>query len=83
VGCHGLVAQPLGGAVALAPGAAVAFDQRREWALPARPEHPRKQRLVPVAEIFEVFHVEIARLGLRLGVEDCSRHGITGFRDRY
>src|SRR5262245_51542899 len=41
---HGFMAQALGGAVAQTPGAAVAFDQRRKWPLPARPEYAREQR---------------------------------------
>src|SRR5215510_9275468 len=68
---HGFMAQALGGAVAQTPGTAVAFDQRRKRPLPARPEYAREQRLVAVAEILDVLHVEF----MGLDVEGCSRHG--------
>jgi hypothetical protein len=55
----------------LGPGAAVAFDQRREWPLPSRTEYTREQRLVAMAEVLDVLHVEF----MGSGFEDCSRHG--------
>ena len=72
---HGLVAQPLGQAVALAPGAAVALDQRRERPLAFRLEHAREQRLVAVAEVLDVLDVEVMRLCVKFGIQGCSRHG--------
>ncbi len=61
----------LGGAVAHTPGTAVAFDQRRKRPLPARLEYAREQRLVAVADVFDVLHVEL----MGSGFEHCSRHG--------
>ncbi len=49
----------------------MAFDQRREWPLPSRPENTGEQRLVAVAEVLDVLHVEC----MGLDVEGCSRHG--------
>jgi hypothetical protein len=69
--CHGLVAQALGGAVAQAPSAAMAFDQRRERPLPVRSEHAGEQRLIAVAEVLDVLHVEF----MGFDIEDCCRHG--------
>ena len=71
VGRHVFVAQRFGQAVALAPGAAVAFDQSRKRPLPARLIHPRQQRLVAVAEIFDILDVEIG--GFRF--QGRGRHG--------
>jgi hypothetical protein len=39
------------------------FDDERERPLTARLKEPRQQRLVPVAEIFNVFCLDIIRLG--------------------
>jgi hypothetical protein len=66
------VAQALGGAVAQAPGATVALDQRRKRSLPARLEHAREQRLVAVAQVLDIVHVEF--MGC-FGIKDCSGHG--------
>src|SRR5262245_32167173 len=68
---HGFMAQALGGAVAQTPGTTVAFDQRRERPLPSWPENTGEQRLVAVAEVLDVLHVEF----MGLDVEGCSRHG--------
>ncbi len=73
---HGLVAQPLVGAVAHAPGAAVHLDQRRKRPLAARTEHARQQRLVAVAKVLDVLDVELMWLRVEeLGIADCSCHG--------
>ena len=42
----------------------MAFDQRRKRPLASRPEDARQQRLVAVAEIFDILDVELMRLGL-------------------
>src|SRR5580704_14161076 len=47
----------LGLAVGQAPGAAVDLDQRRERPLAPRLEHSRQQRLVAVAQIFDVIGI--------------------------
>jgi hypothetical protein len=79
---HGLVAQPLRGPVAQAPGAAVALDQRREWPLAARPEHAGEQRLVAMAEVLDVLHIEFMCLGVEdFGIQDCSCHGQAPVRE--
>ena len=59
---HVFVAHLLGEAVALAPRAAVALDQRRKRTRTFGGVDPRQQRLVAVAEILDFLHVEI--LGL-------------------
>ena len=59
-----LVAHLVGQAVGQAPGAAVQVDQRRERPVAARLEHARQQRLVAVAEIFDVLHVEFVGPGI-------------------
>ena len=51
-----------------APGAAVALNQRREWARPARLVHAGQQRLVAVTEVFDVLHVEL----MGSGFEHCT-----------
>ena len=69
---HVFVAQLLGGAVAHAPGAAVAFDHGRERPRAARLVDARQQRLVAVAQVFDIVDVELGGLGF----EDCSSgHG--------
>jgi hypothetical protein len=69
---HVLVTQLLGMAIAHAPGAAMAFDHGRERARAFRLVDGRQQRLVAVAQVFDVFDVE----GGRRGFEDCSSgHG--------
>src|SRR5215510_3084132 len=57
------------------PGAAMALDERRERPCPARPEHASEQRHLAVAEVFDILHVEVMRLGL----EDCGGHGQPSF----
>jgi hypothetical protein len=67
------MAQALGIAIARAPGAAMAFNHRREGTLAPRPKYAGKQRFAAVAEIFDIVHVEF----MRSGIERCSRHGGT------
>ena len=67
---HGLVAKLLGEPVLRAPAAAVALDQRRKRPLPARLVHARQQRLVAMAEVLHILHVEF----LRLGIYHCHGH---------
>ena len=59
-----LVADLVGVAVGEAPGAAVQIDQRRERPVAARLVHLRQQRLVAVAEILDVLHVEFVGPGV-------------------
>jgi len=70
---HRLVAKLFGQAILQAPGAAVALHQRREGPLAFGLEHACKQRLVAVAEIFDVVHVELGRSG----IEGCIGHGLS------
>jgi hypothetical protein len=49
----------------------MAFDQRRERSVAAWFEYAGDQRLVAVAKVFDVLHVEF----VRLGVENRGRHG--------
>jgi hypothetical protein len=58
------VADLVGVAVGEAPGAAVQIDQRRERPLAARLVDLRQQRLVAVAEILDVLHVELVGPGV-------------------
>src|SRR5262249_12523533 len=67
---HGLMAQPLGGPVAQAPGAAVALDERRKRPCPARPEHAGDHRPVALAEEFAILPAEV----MRPCFEDCGGH---------
>ena len=71
---HRLVAQLLGHPVAHAPGAAVALDQRRERPLAFRPVDARQQRLVAVAEVFDVLDVERKFVAVLVG-EQRGGHG--------
>ena len=68
---HEFVAQPLGGAVAHAPGAAMALDHGRKRPGAARLEDARQQRLVAVAQVLDIVDIELGGLGL----EDCGVHG--------
>ena len=54
-------------AVASAPGTAVQLDHEREGTRGTRPEETGQQRLRPMADIFDVVHVELASHG-------CGRH---------
>src|SRR6185437_6920224 len=69
---HVLVAQLFGKAVAHAPGAAVALDQRRKRPRAARAIDAREQRLVDVAQVFDVVDREVGALRL----ERRSVHGV-------
>src|SRR5262245_63836155 len=53
----------------------MALDERRERPCPARPAHASEQRLLAVAEVFDILHVEV----MRLGFEDCGGHGQPSF----
>ena len=59
-----LVADLVGVAVGETPGAAMQIDQRRERPLAAWLVNLREQRLVAVAKIFDVLHVEFVGPGL-------------------
>ena len=59
-----LVADLVGVAVGEAPGAAMQIDQRRKRPLAARLVDLRQQRLVAVAEILDVLHVELVGPGV-------------------
>src|SRR5438067_7572316 len=48
----------------------MALDQSREWPLPMRLVHACQQRLVAMAEVFNVLYVKL----LRFGIKDCSGH---------
>ena len=67
---HGLVAELFGEPVLRAPAAAVALDQRRKRPLPARLVHARQQRLVAMAEVLHVVHVDV----LWFGTQRCHGH---------
>jgi hypothetical protein len=47
------------GAVVLGPDTAMQFDHRRERAVTLRPIQPHQQRLVAMAEIFNVLDIEL------------------------
>ena len=64
------MAQLLRMSVLEAPGTAVTLHQRRKWPLSARLVHPCQQWLVAVAEVLDVFDVEVL-----FRFKDRSGHG--------